>query len=64
MDKNLELYNLSKEGLKEEFSRYNRIEEKASRHLTVLSILLVASTFTGKFALDKVVPPRGQVSMV
>ena len=64
MDKYLELYNLSKEGLKEEFSGYNRIEEKASRHLTVLSILLVVSTFTGNFALDKVVPPRGQVSMV
>lgn len=52
-----ELYKLSKEGLDEELSRFRRLDEKASRYFTVLSILLVALSLAGWFALDLFLPP-------
>lgn len=52
-----ELYKLSKDGLDEELKRFHQLDEKASRFLSVLSILLVVSGFAGKFAVESVVPP-------
>ena len=52
-----ELYRLSKEGLDEELSRFKRVDEKASRYFSALSILLVVSGFAGRPTLEAMLPP-------
>ena len=58
MEKYKELYNLSKEVLKEEKDRYNRIDEKASRYFPVLTLMAGASGFFGKWMIDNLIPPE------
>jgi len=57
MEKYKELYNLSKEVLREEQDRFNRIDEKASRYFPVLTLSAGASGFFGKWMIDNLIPP-------
>jgi hypothetical protein len=58
MEKYEELYNLSKEVLKEEEARFNRIDEKASKYFPVLTLMAGASGFFGKWMIDNLIPPE------
>jgi hypothetical protein len=58
MEKYKELYNLSKEVLKEEKDRFNWIDEKASRYFPVLTVMAGASGFFGKWMIDNLIPPQ------
>lgn len=42
-----ELYSVTKAGLQDEHARYGRLDEKASRHLAALSLLLAAAGGSG-----------------
>jgi len=53
-----ELYDLSKEAFNEELSRSARIDEKAFKYLTALTLLLGAFAFFGERLLDLIVPPK------
>lgn len=61
MDKNLEkykeLYTLSKEAFNEELHRFYRLDEKASRYFTMLTLLIGASLFFGKWLTKSILPP-------
>lgn len=61
MEKYRELYNLSKEILNQEQDRFNGIEEKASKYLTVLTLLVGASGFFGKWIISDLIPPRNKL---
>jgi len=58
LEKYKELYNLSKEVFYEELSRSARIDDKASKYLTVLTFLLGAYAFFGKEILNSSLPPK------
>lgn len=56
-----ELYDLSKEVFYDELGRSTRIDEKASKYLTVLTLLLGAFAFFGKRLLDSILPPKNPI---
>jgi len=58
MDKYKELYAYSKEVLNEELGRFNRIDEKASKYLSALTLVAGASAFFGKWVIDNLIPPK------
>lgn len=61
MEKYKELYNSAKEVFYEELSRSARIDEKASKYLTVLTFLLGAYAFFGREILNSSLPPENTV---
>lgn len=61
MGKYKELYNLSKEILNEELSRFNRIDDKAAKYLSVLTLVAGVSGFFGKWLIDKLIPPKNNL---
>ncbi len=58
MEKYKELYELSKEVLKEELSRFTRIDDKAAKYLSVLTLVAGAAAFFEKWIIDKLIPPK------
>src|SRR5208283_5521963 len=58
MEKYKELYNLSKEVLNEELSRFTRIDDKAVKYLSVLTLVAGISGFFGKWIIDNLIPPK------
>lgn len=58
MDKYKELYELSKEVLKEELSRFNRVDDKAAKYLSVLTLVAGAAAYFGKWIIDNLIPPK------
>ncbi len=58
IDKYIELYDLSKQVLDERLQSLRQVEEKASRYISVLGLLLVAYGLGGKFVLEELIPPR------
>ncbi len=57
LEKYRDLYVLSKEVLAEEQQRFHRIDEKASRYLSVLTFVVGADAFFGNWILENLVPP-------
>lgn len=57
MEKYEELYALSKEVLNEELDRFNRIDEKASKYLTVLTFLIGVYGFFCNWIIKDLLPP-------
>ena len=56
-----ELYDLSKEIFYEELSRSQRIDEKASKYLTMLTFLLgIFASLSGKL-LYSILPPKAEL---
>lgn len=53
-----ELYDLSREVFSEELSRSARIDDKASKYLTLITFLLGAYAFFCKRILDSILPPK------
>lgn len=51
------LHNLSEQDIDHELSRFYFLEEKASRLVGVLSLLLVLLGFTTRFLVDEILPP-------
>jgi len=58
MDKYKELYDHSKDVFKEELNRFKRIDIKATQYLTVLTLLIGAAGYFGKWLIDYVIPPN------
>jgi len=58
MEKYKELYNLSKEVLYEEQNRFNRINEKASKYLTVLTFMVGVYGFFLNLIVNDFIPPK------
>lgn len=58
IEKYKELYDLSKEVFSEELGRSARIDDKASKYLTVITFLLGAYAFFCKRILDSILPPK------
>ena len=56
-----ELYKLSKEVFKEEQERFNRLDEKASKYFTVLTVLLVIYGFFGKWIIENLKTPYSDI---
>lgn len=59
-----ELYQLAKEVLKEEQERHNRINEKATRYLSTLTVLIGVWAFFGKWILDSALPPKNKIEWI
>ena len=59
IEKYRELYALSKEVLYDEYGRFYRADDKASRHLSILTVLLGAYGFIAGFLLEGALPPVG-----
>lgn len=51
-----ELYNLTKKGLSEELEAIRQLEEKSSRYLSVVGIVLGVSTLGLKFVIETILP--------
>lgn len=58
MEKYKELYYLSKEVLNEELSRFNRFDDKATKYLSILTLVAGMSGFFGKWLIDNLIPPK------
>lgn len=58
MEKYKELYNLSKEVLYEEQNRFNRINEKASKYLTVLTFMMGVYGFFLNLIVNDFIPSK------
>lgn len=64
IEKYKELYNLAKEAFNEELSRAFRIDEKASKYLTVLTFLIGIYGFFIKQILQVILPPNDLIEWV
>ena len=64
MEKYKELYELSKEVLKEELSRFTRIDDKAAKYLSVLTLAAGAAAYFGKWVIDNLIPPKSSLEWV
>lgn len=62
LEKYKELYVLSKEVFSEELNRSAKIDDKASKYLTVLTFLLGAFGFFGQRIFDSFIPPKNYFS--
>jgi hypothetical protein len=58
MEKYKELYNLSKEVLNEELSRFDKIDDKAAKYLSILTLIAGVAGFFGKWLIDNFIPPK------
>jgi len=58
VEKYKELYDLSKEVLKEELSRFTRVDDKAAKYLSVLTLVAGAAAYFGKWVIDNLIPPK------
>jgi len=58
MEKYKELYELSKEVLKEELSRFVRVDDKAAKYLSVLTLVAGGAAYFGKWVIDNLIPPK------
>lgn len=58
MEKYKELYELSKEVLKEELNRFVRVDDKAAKYLSVLTLVAGAAAYFGKWVADNLIPPK------
>jgi len=56
------LYELSKQALDEEIDRFKKLEEKAGRFLSILSIVIVGYTALNNAAASAVLPAHGLLS--
>ncbi|MCL4500618.1 MAG: hypothetical protein M1438_02030 [Deltaproteobacteria bacterium] len=59
-----ELYKLSLEVLEQDQKRFTRIDEKASKYLSVFTILIGAYGFFGKWILDKITSPYSTIEII
>ncbi len=57
LEKYKELYVLSKEVLVEEQQRFHRVEERASRYFSLLTLIVGVDAFFGNWILENFVPP-------
>lgn len=57
LEKYKELYMLSKEALNEEMGRFARIDEKASKYLSILTLLAGSVAYFEKWVIENLVPP-------
>jgi hypothetical protein len=64
VEKYKELYELSKEVLKEELSRFARIDDKAAKYLSVLTLVAGAAAYFGKWVIDNLIPPKTPLEWV
>ena len=64
MEKYKELYELSKEVLKEELNRFARIDEKAAKYLSILTLVAGAAAYFGKWVIDNLIPPKTAMEWV
>lgn len=53
-----ELYAYSKDAFNREYERFKNTEAKAAQYLSVLTLLVGAAGFFGKWVVDNFVPPR------
>lgn len=60
-DKFKELFDLSLYALKEEQERFKRIEEKASKYFTILTVLLGVYGFFVKWIIENIKTPRSDI---
>jgi uncharacterized membrane protein (DUF485 family) len=58
MEKYKELYQLSKEIFNEELNRFIRVDEKASKYLSVLTLIAGLTAFFGKWMIANLIPPK------
>lgn len=58
MKKYKELYDYCKNIFSEEQNRFNRIDLKASQYIAVLTLLIGASGYFGKWLIEKIIPPN------
>ncbi|MBU1355924.1 MAG: hypothetical protein KJ620_05095 [Candidatus Edwardsbacteria bacterium] len=58
-----ELYKLTKDSLDDELGRFKRLEEKASRYFSVMSIILVVAAFIGKMSYETIVPSKTVIDL-
>ncbi|WP_434707231.1 hypothetical protein J3P75_14850 [Pseudomonas sp. R1-1] len=58
------LYDLSRQALNEELDRFKKLEEKAGRFLSILSITIVGYTALNNAASTKIFPVSGMLSYI
>jgi hypothetical protein len=58
IQKYVDLHNLSKQVLTDRLEGIRQLEEKASRYISVLGILVVAYGVGGAFVLEEMIPPK------
>jgi hypothetical protein len=61
MDKYQELYQLSKEAFNEELERFFRIDEKATKYLSVITLVLGFLPFVSNWSITKIIPPSSYI---
>lgn len=59
LEKYRELYLLSEKSTLNEIDRIRRVEEKASKLISLSGILITLAALAGKFVFDSLVPPKG-----
>lgn len=64
MEKYKELYDLSKEALTEEQNRFSRLDEKASKYLSIFTLLIGGLGFFGSWLINEYVPPKGYLEWI
>lgn len=64
MQKYKELYDLSREVFAEELNRSARLNEKATRYITVITFLLGVFAFFGKHILASILPPGNPLELL
>ena len=64
MDKNEELYKYSKDVLDEEFQRFKKIDDKATRYLSILTAIIGIYALLGRLTFANLIPPENIVQGV
>lgn len=64
MEKYKELYELSKQVLEEELNRFTRIDDKAAKYLSALTLVAGAAAYFGKWVIDNLIPPKTFLELV
>jgi hypothetical protein len=59
MEKYQVLYNLSKDAFAEELARFNVIDEKAGKYISVVTLLLGVYGFYAQWIIERLIPPSG-----
>lgn len=59
LEKYKELYTLAKEAFAEELARLARIDDKAAKYLSVITVILGIYGFFTKYAIEKCIPLKG-----
>ena len=63
-DKYKELFEYAKEVYKEELARFTRIDEKASKYLSILTLILGGFGYFGIWVIDNILPPQNILEWV